>query len=123
MPVMKPENMAKAFEDAFNSGTPESVLELYEHGAILANASGPNAVGIAAIGQALQAFLSVKGKIRIESRFCAQTGDLALSSSQWTLRGTGPDGSAVEMKGTTAEVMRRQSDGRWLYVIDHPSIV
>jgi hypothetical protein len=34
--------------------------------------------------------------------------------------GTGPDGSAVSMSGDTSEVIRKQSDGTWRYVIDDP---
>jgi ketosteroid isomerase-like protein len=32
-----------------------------------------------------------------------------------------PDGASISMGGTTAEVLRRQPDGRWLYVIDNPN--
>ncbi len=47
-------------------------------------------------------------------------GDLALLHAEWTLKGTGPDGQAVELAGRTSEVVRRQTDGSWRYVIDNP---
>ncbi len=34
--------------------------------------------------------------------------------------GTDDDGNPVELHGSTAEVARRQPDGTWKYVFDHP---
>ena len=47
-------------------------------------------------------------------------GDIALSLVAWTLKGTGLDGKPVHMEGTGTDVLRRQADGRWLFVIDNP---
>ncbi len=49
----------------------------------------------------------------IESR------DICLLIGNWTLKGTGPDGE-IAMSGTYTDVVRRQPDGSWLYVIDNP---
>ena len=49
-----------------------------------------------------------------------QAGDIALLCAQWHLTGTGPDGQSVVLNGKTAEVVQRQPDGRWLYLIDNP---
>jgi ketosteroid isomerase-like protein len=47
-------------------------------------------------------------------------GDLALSIVKWTLKGTGQDGQPMQMKGTSTDVVRKQADGRSLFVIDNP---
>ena len=47
--------------------------------------------------------------------------DIALLSNEYTLEGTGEDGKPFTLTGKTSEVVRRQPDGRWLYIIDHPS--
>ncbi len=120
MPVMKPEDMAQSFAQAFNSGNVDAVLALYESNAVLMAASGQPATGREAIREALQGFLALKGKLALESRYCIRAGDTALTSSKWSLLGTGPDGKPVEMAGKSAEVVRRQTDGRWLYTLDHP---
>jgi ketosteroid isomerase-like protein len=36
------------------------------------------------------------------------------------MAGTAPDGSAVTASGLSVAVLRRQPEGRWLMVIDHP---
>ena len=51
--------------------------------------------------------------------WCMQVGELALLQGEWHLDGTAPDGSPLELSARTAEVVRRQPDGSWLYVIDH----
>jgi ketosteroid isomerase-like protein len=50
------------------------------------------------------------------NNFCVVHGDLALLRADWEL--VGDDGRIVAA-GSSAEVVRKQSDGRWLYVIDH----
>jgi hypothetical protein len=39
---------------------------------------------------------------------------------EWSFSGTGSDGNAVNMTGKSADVLRKQSDGSWLFVIDNP---
>ena len=47
-------------------------------------------------------------------------GDVALVVNDWVLTGAAPDGSAVRQTGRSADVVRKQPDGRWLVVIDKP---
>jgi ketosteroid isomerase-like protein len=56
----------------------------------------------------------------IATVFSIQNDDLALLRGEGTLKGTGPDGKPVEMSGKNVEVARRQPNGEWLFVIDHP---
>jgi ketosteroid isomerase-like protein len=56
----------------------------------------------------------------MQTTYCVESGDTALLCGKWQLSGNGPDGSAVEMRGNSIEVVRRQNDGSWRFVIDHP---
>jgi ketosteroid isomerase-like protein len=56
----------------------------------------------------------------LTARTLSQTGDIALVSAAWELAMTGPDGKPAKMNGQSVEVLRRQPDGRWLFVIDFP---
>jgi hypothetical protein len=40
--------------------------------------------------------------------------------SPWTQVGIDAEGDEVSFSGITAEVVRRQADGTWKYVIDDP---
>lgn len=46
--------------------------------------------------------------------------DLAVLFNHWTIRGTNEDGSALEISGKAMEIVRRQADGTWRFVFDHP---
>jgi len=76
--------------------------------------------GTSAIRSAVQGFLALKGKVELQTEHVVQHGNIALLRSAWRLKGTGPDGKPVEMAHGSAEVVRRQPDGSWRYIIDHP---
>lgn len=120
MPTRQPSEMAATWEKAFNSGDVEQVMELYESDAVLVPEPGQTVKGTAAIREALLGFLALKLPIHLESKRVLEHGDVALLSGTWSMKGNGPDGSAIDMGGNTTEVIRRQPDGTWRYVIDDP---
>ena len=73
-----------------------------------------------AIRAALSEMLAVDGELEMETRYAACCGDIALLSNAWRLTGTDADGAPVELSGQTSEVARRQPNGRWLLIVDHP---
>ena len=110
------------FEAAFNAGDLDALVDLYEPGAVLITSPGQSASGKDQIRAALEAFLAARPTMRVQTTAVVETADgLGLTCGKWSLKGTGPDGQALEMAGVSAEVLRRQPDGRWLYVIDNPS--
>src|SRR5262245_87755 len=117
----KPEDIHPQFAQAINSGKIEAVLAFYEPEAtFFIPPSGPVVTGLAAIREALEQVLALKGTMVLDTTYCVQAGDLALLRGKWRLSGTDPDGDPIMMEGESAEVVRRQPDGRWLYIIDHP---
>jgi uncharacterized protein (TIGR02246 family) len=122
MGVLRPEDMNAAFARALNSGDIEQLVSLYEPDAILAPMPGQRAVGLDAIRAALEGLLGVNGQMEAKNNYCMRAGDIAMLQGEWVLRLTGPDGEPAEQRSRTAEVVRRQTDGTWLYVIDHPFV-
>ena len=116
---MNPEDVIRKFEQAFNSGSVDALLDLYESNATMMLDTGP-VTGADAIREAFLGFLAMKPVIRVQAGDTVRAGDLALTSSRWTLTGVGPDGQPVEMSGHSAEIVRQQPDGTWRYVIDCP---
>jgi ketosteroid isomerase-like protein len=47
-------------------------------------------------------------------------GDLAMVYNDWRLAGKRPDGQPVEAAGQALEVVRRQPDGSWRFILDDP---
>jgi uncharacterized protein (TIGR02246 family) len=120
MTARTPEEMPRLWAEAFIAGDLNALLALYEADAILVPQPGEAVAGIEAIREALSAFLALQPTFNLEVRKVLQTDDIALSFADWTLRGTGPDGEAIEMAGQTSDVQRRQPDGTWRFVIDNP---
>jgi len=62
----------------------------------------------------------MKPHITLATRDVLRSGQLAMLRSSWEMTFTGPDGQAAHIAHRSAEVVRLQKDGRWLYVIDNP---
>lgn len=120
MPAKTPEEMHRVWSEAFNSNDVEALLALYEPGATLIPQPGQPVTGAEAIRQAVTAFFAMKPRIDLRAKTIVKAGDLALIYGAWTLKSTGPDGRPAEMTGNSVEVLRRQADGTWRYVIDDP---
>ncbi|HEX8685109.1 MAG TPA: SgcJ/EcaC family oxidoreductase [Pyrinomonadaceae bacterium] len=120
MKVYRPEEMNAAFAEAFNSGEVERLLALYEPGAVLVPRPGQVVEGKQAIRAALEELLTLRGRMVSENQYALVHGDIALLRAKVRLAWAGPDGGRVEINNHTAEVVRRQPDGSWLYILDHP---
>lgn len=115
----KPEDCDLLLIKALNNGDLEEALSLYEDSASFVQEPGKVVSGIPAIREIMQGFLAIKPSFTIEVT-SAENGDVALLNSTWKLSGTDADGNAVNMSGHGAEVVRRQADGSWKFIIDNP---
>jgi uncharacterized protein (TIGR02246 family) len=120
--VTTPDDLNHAWADAFNAGDLPRLMEMYEPDAVLVPGPGADPLqGHDAIEAALEQFLALRGRLRFTPRHWLVAGELALGSIAFVMDdGHDADGHPVDLRGTTAEVVRRQADGTWKYVIDHP---
>ena len=115
MPAQSPEEVDVLFEKYLNAGDLDGLVALYEAGATLIPSPGEAATGSAAIRESLAAFVGMKPVIDLKVQRSIVNGDIAVLFSDWTMTGGGQ-----EMAGKTVEVVRRQADGSWRFVIDDP---
>jgi uncharacterized protein (TIGR02246 family) len=115
-----PEQVLESIVAGINSGDLESLMPLYEGDAAFATEPGSLAHGPAGIGEALTGFISMNGTLDLEVTRVLEVDDLALVVGVWSFEGTGPDGEPVKLAARNADVLRRQSDGTWRFVIDNP---
>ena len=121
MDVQTPQEAVHGMVDSFNNRDLDAFLSFYEPGATLAPRPGQVVSGEAEIREAMGEFLALGGRMEIDPELTVvRAGDIALVSGSWTITGTGPDGEPVTMSGRTADVVRRQPDGTWRWVIDVP---
>ena len=120
MTARTPEDVDRQFADVLNAGKLDALVALYEPQATLMPSPGKLVSGTAGIREALSQFLAAKPKMSLTPKLVAQSGDLAVVTAKWELAMTGQDGKPANMTGQSAEVVRKQPDGRWLFVIDLP---
>ncbi len=107
MPACRPEDVHRRFAEAVNAGDEKALAELYP----ARGGATPNHDG-------LRDLLALKPRISVETRSVVRSGKVALLGSRWRLAGTTPEGRAIELAGQGAEVVRRQADGSWRYVVE-----
>ena len=102
-------------EAGVNNQDLDGLMALYAPDATMVLPDGSTVTGTEAIREQWAGLLAMKGQMTLRSRYVIESGDLAILSNEWTF--TAGDQT---IGATTAEVARRQADGGWLYVIDHP---
>ena len=106
-----------AFAAGYNSRDVAALLALYEPDAVVTNPDGSTATGTDAIRDHLGHLVQLGGSMTSLNRYAIPNGDLALVGAEWEI--VFSDGREP-IAGRSAEVVRRQSDGSWRYVLDHP---
>lgn len=118
----EPEDCDRMLLAALQAGDIDASVALYEPGAALFAKSGEVVVGHDAIRASNAALIALKPTFHIERIVTTISGDggIATTRMKASLEGTRPDGRPVRSALHTLEVLRRQPDGSWRYVIDDP---
>jgi ketosteroid isomerase-like protein len=115
-----PEEVLNSVVKGINRGDLDSLMMLYEADACFASQPGIFAKTPETVRQSLCGFIDLKGRLDLEVKRVLQSSDLALVITEWSFEGTGPYGKSVNMAAKSADVLRKQSDGTWRFVIDNP---
>ena len=120
MPARTPEEVRLLFDEALKARDLDALLALYSPESVVVQPTGETVTGIEDIRRSISGFLAIKPELNVEVRRVFQAGDTALICAKWSLKGTGPDGNTFHETGQSSEVVRRQPDGTWLFLIDSP---
>jgi uncharacterized protein (TIGR02246 family) len=115
-----PEQALKSIVEGINTGNLDALMLLYEPGAGFATQPGSLTHGEAGLREALAGFIEMKGKLDLKVTRVLEAGGLALVTTVWSFTGTGSKGEPVKLAAKSADVLRRQADGSWRFVIDNP---
>ncbi len=106
---------------AFHQQHIDEVMQSYTEGAVIM--FEPNQ----AINDADEIKAMFQGAFQLNPNFTYPKGhqvvisnDTALHIAPWIMKGTAPDGQAIEQSGLSVAVLQKQDDGKWLLVIDNP---
>ncbi|MEV6850723.1 DUF4440 domain-containing protein [Actinoplanes sp. NPDC051411] len=112
-----PGRLMPAFEQAFNSGDPDRLEQLFEPDALLVLAPGEVLAGAGRRDRKPPFFLPIRVTVRHEY----VAGDIALLINDYVHEGTTPDGEHRRIEGTAVDVLRRGPDGQWRCLISNPA--
>jgi ketosteroid isomerase-like protein len=114
MPARTPSEIHRLFEAAFNAGDLEAILALYEPGAVFI-AGERSLAGHDAIRDFYRISVAQGARMKLETRAVVESVDgMALLYGAWSV------GPPVSAEGLSTEVVRRQPNGDWKFVIDNP---
>jgi ketosteroid isomerase-like protein len=118
--VMNPQDMNAAFAQAYNSGDIDNLLALYEPESILINLNGGTDQGLEPIRTTLEGLLQFKGAMVSKNIYCIPFEDIAMLRAHFILDTVSEDGKPLQIQGHTSEIVRKQLDNSWKYIVDHP---
>ena len=116
-----PEECDHLLGEFLAAGDVEAILGLYEQDACFVTQTREVLTGHARIRPVMTELAG--GRPRLRSRIVLtvpHADGIVMAYNDWTLSSATPDGSTVEMEGRAVEVMRRQPDGTWLFLLDDP---
>jgi uncharacterized protein (TIGR02246 family) len=121
MPARTPKQCDDLFARHIQAGDVDAVVALYEPKGCLVLEGGRVARGTGAPRKAITTFAAMKPRFQMKVVRIVKAGDdVAVLYNDWTLSATGPDGAPFTDKGKAIEVVRRQRNGTWRYVVDDP---
>ena len=116
-----PADVDRLFGEHVNAGDLDALVDLYEADATLGQLDGTTVGGRRAIRQALNGLSAAQAKIEMNVVKVVEGGsDVAVLMNDWRMKAVAQDGKPVEMTGKALEVVRRQRNGTWRFVIDLP---
>jgi uncharacterized protein (TIGR02246 family) len=120
--VATPEGVIERFSAALLAGELDELVGLFEPDAVVLPAAGGGPLrGRSAIREALAGFAAMRPSWTDEIHRVVVAGDIAVVHNSWRWSATEPDGSSIEREGISSNVMRRQRDGGWAFVLHDPA--
>jgi len=121
MVAIDPADVDRLFGERSNAGDAEGLLDLYEAGATFVDRELGELVGHDVLGPYLAAWVDMKPAIDMGvSKVVRLADDLAVVHHDWRATVDGPDGVRSELTGKATEIVRRQADGSWRFLLDDP---
>jgi len=123
IPAYNPEDCDRLLMEAMEKGDIETTVDLYEPDAVLFTESGDLMKGRDAIRKHNEEFISLKTKTTIDEIKTTISGDGSIATTRMKCTSVFLDpksGIQVRLLTNTLEVLRKQPNGTWRFVIDDP---
>jgi uncharacterized protein (TIGR02246 family) len=114
----------QAQQAAYNSHDLDGAVAAYADDAVFVGPGETPTRGIDAIRAGAESMMSdpnMNLAITSDKGWVAASGDLAVTTANWTLTLSGADGSPVSTSGVNQSAWRKQANGKWKMVTDFNS--
>jgi uncharacterized protein (TIGR02246 family) len=116
MTAHSPGELHTLFRNSFNVGDIDALVLLYEPDAVLI-VGGMQVEGHDGIRAAISSMIAAGGRMSLTTRTVMTASDgVALIHGEWVIERTATETT----RGISTEVVRKQPDGSWRFVIDNP---
>ena len=115
-----PDGIPGAIVERFNTGDPDAMRDLYAPEAVFVTTPGDTVSGWPEIRAQLAELIALGFPMRAEARHIFVAGDVAEIVLDWRLHETASPDAEVQLSGSSTDIIRRGSDGRWRMIIDNP---
>src|SRR5262249_11038266 len=115
----EPEGMVAKLVERFNSGKVSAMMSLYAPEAVFIAKDGRTITDHTEIAAELERDLKLGLPLKAKARHVFVADDIAQIVLDWSIDGTGPDGSNVPFGGAARNTLRRGRDGLWRSLIDN----
>jgi uncharacterized protein (TIGR02246 family) len=118
----QPEDCDRILLAALEAGDIEACIALYEPTAVLFKKSGESVTGLEAIRQIYSSMIALRPTFEIEFIKSTLSADHSIGTNRMKAKMTwkDADGKLHNSAFHSLEVIRRQADGSWRFVIDDP---
>lgn len=123
MPAHKPEECDLLLLEAIGKGDLDAAVALYEPTANFVVSADQMVTGHAAIREVMQGFIAAKATFNVDAVTAVPSADgsIAVTRVKGSSTSPGPDGKPVTNPIHSVEVVRKQADGTWLFIVDDPN--
>ncbi|WP_207423888.1 YybH family protein [Desertivirga brevis] len=116
----EPAGAVRYFRHCILNGNLEGALSCFDTNAVYIEQDGQEIRGLDNIQKSLEHLCSWKPSIKGSRQKFTIVGDMALWMDKWTLEAVMPNGEPVLMNGATSCLMKKNSEGLWLWLVDNP---
>lgn len=114
------EGAARYFQNCIRSGDVEGAMSCFDEQAVYVAAPDDVVKGTTEIRKKIEVLCAMKPNLQAKRSVAYETGDLAAWVDEWVLQATLPDGTALDLKGVSSDILKRLPSGIWVYLVDNP---
>ncbi|CAN5188986.1 hypothetical protein BH09BAC4_BH09BAC4_31170 [soil metagenome] len=115
-----PVGAARYFQHCVRNGDVENALDCFDSEAIYVTGPGTFVNGKEHIRKALEKVCAMKPDLQAKRSADFSIGNITAWVDEWTLKATLPDGTKLDLYGVSSDVLKKQADGNWAYLVDNP---